>query len=153
MVPTFEKFLYPFLLLLKNGEKTTSQMVDEVAEYLGLTDNTSYELNDLEYGKSYSIKVVAIDAAGNISLIPGSEEINEIEKEYKDEEKIKAILAENCSNRETFKFNKIPSDFRENDLLWLNMLEYDFWEGKDIGESYIKLSDFGKQLANLLIYP
>lgn len=38
MVPTFEKFLYPFLLLLKNGEKTTSQMVDEVAEYLGLTE-------------------------------------------------------------------------------------------------------------------
>lgn len=38
MVPTFEKFLYPFLLLLKNGEKTTSQMVNEVAEYLGLTE-------------------------------------------------------------------------------------------------------------------
>lgn len=38
MVPTFEKFLYPFLLLLKDGEKTTSQMVCEVADYLGLTE-------------------------------------------------------------------------------------------------------------------
>lgn len=38
MVPTFEKFLYPFLLLLKNGEKTTSQIVEEVADFLGLTE-------------------------------------------------------------------------------------------------------------------
>jgi restriction system protein len=39
MIPTFEKFLYPFLLLLKNGEKTTSQMVEEIADYLGLTED------------------------------------------------------------------------------------------------------------------
>lgn len=38
MVPRFEKFLYPFLLLLKDGEKTTTQIVDGVAVYLGLTD-------------------------------------------------------------------------------------------------------------------
>lgn len=39
MIPTFEKFLYPFLLLLKEGEKTTSQMVDAVAEYFKLTED------------------------------------------------------------------------------------------------------------------
>ena len=38
MIPTFEKFLYPFLLLLKDGDKTTSQMVEGVAEYFGLSE-------------------------------------------------------------------------------------------------------------------
>ena len=36
-VPKFEKFLYPFLLFLKDGDVSTSQMVDKIALYFNMT--------------------------------------------------------------------------------------------------------------------
>ena len=47
--------------------------------FLGTTVNTNYELTGLEYGKSYFIKVVAFDEAGNVSLNSEVLEINENE--------------------------------------------------------------------------
>jgi restriction system protein len=38
MLPVFEKFLYPFLLFLKEGELTTKQMVDKIAQHFEMTD-------------------------------------------------------------------------------------------------------------------
>ncbi|MBS5937297.1 glycoside hydrolase N-terminal domain-containing protein [Clostridium sp.] len=46
---------------------------------LGTTVNTNYELTGLEYGKSYLIKVLAFDEAGNVSLNSEVLEINENE--------------------------------------------------------------------------
>lgn len=37
MVPTFEKFLYPFLLALKDGDKTVAQMREFMIEYFHLS--------------------------------------------------------------------------------------------------------------------
>ena len=37
-VPKFEKFLYPFLLFLRDGDVSTSQMVDKIALYFNMTD-------------------------------------------------------------------------------------------------------------------
>ena len=36
-IPKFEKFLYPFLLFLKDGDISTSQMVDKIASYFNMT--------------------------------------------------------------------------------------------------------------------
>lgn len=36
-IPKFEKFLYPFLLSLKDGDVSTSQMVDKIALYFNMT--------------------------------------------------------------------------------------------------------------------
>lgn len=36
-IPKFEKFLYPFLLFLKDGDVSTSQMVDKIALYFNMT--------------------------------------------------------------------------------------------------------------------
>ena len=36
-IPKFEKFLYPFLLFLKDGDISTSQMVDKIALYFNMT--------------------------------------------------------------------------------------------------------------------
>ncbi|MBO7209603.1 MAG: restriction endonuclease [Methanobrevibacter sp.] len=38
MIPKFEKFLYPFLLFLKEGELTTSQMIEKISLYFELTE-------------------------------------------------------------------------------------------------------------------
>ena len=38
MIPKFEKFLYPFLLFLKDGELTTSQMIEKISQYFELTE-------------------------------------------------------------------------------------------------------------------
>lgn len=38
MIPKFEKFLYPFLLFLKDGELTTPQMVEKISQYFELTE-------------------------------------------------------------------------------------------------------------------
>lgn len=38
MVPTFEKFLYPFLLSLKDGDLTTKEMREKITAYFGLTE-------------------------------------------------------------------------------------------------------------------
>ena len=38
MVPTFEKFLYPFLLSLKDGELTINQMREKITAYFGLSE-------------------------------------------------------------------------------------------------------------------
>ena len=38
MVPTFEKFLYPFLLSLKDGELTVHEMREKIAEYFHLSE-------------------------------------------------------------------------------------------------------------------
>ena len=37
-IPKFEKFLYPFLLFLKDGELTTSQMIEKIYQYFELTE-------------------------------------------------------------------------------------------------------------------
>lgn len=37
-IPKFEKFLYPFLLFLKDGDLSTSQMVDKIASHFNLTE-------------------------------------------------------------------------------------------------------------------
>lgn len=38
MVPTFEKFLYPFLLSLKDGELTINQMREKITDYFHFTE-------------------------------------------------------------------------------------------------------------------
>ena len=38
MVPTFEKFLYPFLLSLKDGELTINQMREKITAFFGLSE-------------------------------------------------------------------------------------------------------------------
>jgi restriction system protein len=38
MVPTFEKFLYPFLLFLKEGELTINQMREKITAYFSLSE-------------------------------------------------------------------------------------------------------------------
>lgn len=38
MVPTFEKFLYPFLRSLKDGDLTTKEMREKIIAYFGLTE-------------------------------------------------------------------------------------------------------------------
>lgn len=38
MIPKFEKFLYPFLLFLKDGELTRSQMIEKISQYFELTE-------------------------------------------------------------------------------------------------------------------
>lgn len=38
MIPKFEKFLYPFLLFLKDGELTTSQMIEKISQHFELTE-------------------------------------------------------------------------------------------------------------------
>ena len=38
MVPTFEKFLYPFLLSLKDGDLTVHEMREKIAEYFHLSE-------------------------------------------------------------------------------------------------------------------
>ena len=38
MIPTFEKFLYPFLLSLKDKDINKKQMVEEIKKYFQLTD-------------------------------------------------------------------------------------------------------------------
>ena len=38
MVPTFEKFLYPFLLSLKEGDLTVHEMREKIAEYFHLSE-------------------------------------------------------------------------------------------------------------------
>ena len=38
MIPKFDQFLYPFLLFLKEGELTTSQMIEKISLYFELTE-------------------------------------------------------------------------------------------------------------------
>ncbi len=38
MIPAFEKFLYPFLLFLKDGELTLKEMREKISDYFQLTD-------------------------------------------------------------------------------------------------------------------
>lgn len=38
MIPTFEKFLYPFLLSLKDGELTVKEMREKITQYFQLTE-------------------------------------------------------------------------------------------------------------------
>lgn len=38
MVPTFEKFLYPFLLFLKEGELTIQEMREKLIKYFNLSE-------------------------------------------------------------------------------------------------------------------
>ena len=38
MVPTFEKFLYPFLLSLKDGELTINQMREKITAFFNLSE-------------------------------------------------------------------------------------------------------------------
>ena len=38
MIPKFEKFLYPFLLFLKDGDLTTFQMIEKISQYFELTE-------------------------------------------------------------------------------------------------------------------
>ena len=69
----------------------------------------------------------------------------------KDMDKINAILEED-PNKETFKFDKIPSNFREHDLPILLEIEKQYWsDDKHINEELINsLSTLGKQLVMLL---
>ena len=71
----------------------------------------------------------------------------------KDIEKINDIISEDAANRDTFKFDKIPSNFREHDLPILLKIEEQYWNNdKQIDEELINsLSMVGKQLVDLLI--
>lgn len=71
----------------------------------------------------------------------------------KDIEKINDIISEDAANRDTFKFDKIPSNFREHDLPILLKIEEQYWNNdKQIEEELINsLSTVGKQLVDLLI--
>ena len=37
-VPKFEQYLYPFLLLLKDGDLTTSQITEKLSSYFKLSE-------------------------------------------------------------------------------------------------------------------
>ena len=71
----------------------------------------------------------------------------------KDIEKINDIISEDAANRDTFKFDKIPGNFREHDLPILLKIEEQYWNNdKQIEEELINsLSTVGKQLVDLLI--
>lgn len=71
----------------------------------------------------------------------------------KDIEKINDIISEDAANRDTFKFDKIPGNFREHDLPILLKIEEQYWNNdKQIEEDLINsLSTVGKQLVDLLI--
>ena len=71
----------------------------------------------------------------------------------KDIEKINDIISEDAANRDTFKFDKIPGNFREHDLPILLKIEEQYWNNdKQIDEELINsLSTVGKQLVDLLI--
>lgn len=71
----------------------------------------------------------------------------------KDIEKINDIIFEDAANRDTFKFDKIPGNFREHDLPILLKIEEQYWNNdKQIEEELINsLSTVGKQLVDLLI--
>lgn len=68
----------------------------------------------------------------------------------KDMAKINEILAEN-PDKETFKFAKIPNDFREFDLKILVEQEKLYWETGSVDISkVVQMSDIGKQLLGML---
>lgn len=71
----------------------------------------------------------------------------------KDIEKINDIISEDAANRDTFKFDKIPGNFREHDLPILLKIEEHYWNNdKQVEEELINsLSTVGKQLVDLLI--
>lgn len=71
----------------------------------------------------------------------------------KDIEKINDIISEDAANRDTFKFDAIPSNFREHDLPILLKIEEHYWNNdKQVDEDLINsLSTVGKQLVDLLI--
>ena len=68
-------------------------------------------------------------------------------------------MPEKADNRDTLVFDKIPANFRENDLPILLELEEAYWKYKDdinkvddaTKMKYNKLSNVGKQLFNLLV--
>ncbi|MCI6692556.1 MAG: glycoside hydrolase N-terminal domain-containing protein [Clostridium sp.] len=59
---------------------------------LGTTTNTNYELTELEYGKSYVVKIIAFDEAGNTSLNSDMLEIKADESEEAPSEIDKKVL-------------------------------------------------------------
>lgn len=69
----------------------------------------------------------------------------------KDMEKINKILEED-PNKETFKFAKIPANFREHDLPILLKIEDQYWRNNNTIDAnlFYDLSDIGKQLVELL---
>ena len=89
--------------------------------FLGITSNTSYELNKLEYGKSYIIMVVAVDNTGNTSITPALIEINVNEEtiEIDKTELIKSIEASEALKEEEYtqesweKLSKILAEAKE----------------------------------------
>ena len=68
----------------------------------------------------------------------------------KDMEKIDNILKES-PDKETFKFAKIPSNFREHDVSILMQLEDLYWNNKELDSNLINsLSEIGRQLLSML---
>ncbi|MDZ7542861.1 hypothetical protein GNF83_17070, partial [Clostridium perfringens] len=68
---------------------------------LDVTKNIKYELTGLEYGKSYTVIVIAFDEFGNTSLNPVLLEINENEKPVEvDKGELNKLIAESESLKE-----------------------------------------------------
>jgi len=75
MMPTFEKFLYPFLLSLKDGELTLGEVRTKVATYLQLTDedlqlrtksgNTTQFNDRIGWSRQYFRRALFIDIPQN----------------------------------------------------------------------------------------
>jgi len=75
MIPPFEKFLYPFLLCLKDGDVTLKELRDNLAKYFGLTDadlqlktksGSSSQFNDrIGWSRQYFRRALFIDIPQN----------------------------------------------------------------------------------------
>lgn len=75
MIPTFEKFLYPFLLSLKDGELTLKEMREKIADYFQLTDedknlrtksgNTTQFNDRIGWARQYFRRALFIDIPQN----------------------------------------------------------------------------------------
>lgn len=75
MIPTFEKFLYPFLLSLKDGDLTLKEMREKIANYFDLTEedknlrtksgNTTQFNDRIGWARQYFRRALFIDIPQN----------------------------------------------------------------------------------------
>ncbi len=113
--------------------------------------------NDLLFGTTYDVFMFTFMQelmAAELGLEVGTYKhfASNMHIYMKDKSKIDQILEE-PEDKETFKFDKVPADFREKDLPILIELEQDYWlNDKKITKTDLidKLSNVSKQLLSLL---
>lgn len=120
--------------------------------------------NDVIYGTTYDVfmftflqELMAAELGIDIGIYKHFSSNTHVY--MKDKEIVEKILEEKADNRDTLVFDKIPANFRENDLPILLELEEAYWKYKDdinkvddaTKMKYNKLSNVGKQLFNLLV--